>query len=151
MGRHTQIWRGRIASSESQASPEQARGPLPPPPPPPGVKVSFAMSHVIYCWPLCPQYRSQSLLFWPTPNPKRVKDSQVVISHVPTQRPKDPKTYKLWLSATGTQTHTEREHTNLSDVSTDSNFHFISKLSLMLWLNIPSVYPPRLHRKASKT
>lgn len=113
MGRHTQIWRGRIASSESQASPEQARGPLPPPPPsppPPGVKVSFAMSHVIYCWPLCPQYRSQSLLFWPTPNPKRVKDSQVVISHVPTQRPKDPKTYKLWLSATGTQTHTERAH-----------------------------------------
>lgn len=28
---------------------------------------------------------------------------------------------------------------------------FISKLPLMLWLNIPSVYPPRQHRKASKT
>lgn len=38
------------------------------------------------------------------PPPKTVKDSQVGVSHVLTQRPKDPKAYELWLSVMRTPT-----------------------------------------------
>lgn len=107
--------------------------------------------HINCSWPFCPHYWSLSVLLWPTSLPKRVRNSQVGVIPFQLRGLRTPRHTSLGcLSHRPRHTH---RHTQTIRCAHRLKVSFISKLSLMLWLNTPSVYPGYIEKppKHSKT